>query len=176
MSSDPRSANRSAGTNRPASTVSRMPARPVLTLALTLPLLLAMLTAQAPAQRPAGPLTFTAVLNGGQETTGSVSNAFGVGFFTLERGTRMLCYAINYSDLGSDEIAAHFHGPAAPGEDAPVLIGIPEAGSPKDGCVGPLTPKQRTMLKRGQIYVNVHSENAPGGEIRGQVVLQKTVK
>lgn len=179
MSSDVGSANRSAARTWLATAIAAPRARRALALVLVSPLLLAVLTAQAPtpAQRPPGDMTFFAVLNGGQETGGSVSNAFGVGFFTFDRGTRMLCYAINYGDLSSGETGAHFHGPARPGEDAGVLLDISApVGSPKEGCVGPLTPKQRNMLRRGRMYVNVHSTTAPAGEIRGQVVLLNTVK
>jgi hypothetical protein len=45
-----------------------------------------------------------------------------------------------------------------------------EDPSPKTGCVGPLTGKQMSNLKKGLFYLNVHSEMFPAGEIRGQVL------
>jgi hypothetical protein len=59
---------------------------------------------------------------------------------------------------------------------AGVLFPIPEAGSPKNGCVGTLTRDLRKSLEKGMFYINVHSNAFPGGEIRGQVLQIKGVK
>lgn len=156
---------------------------PVLLLAAILPLSLVAASAQtpepaqAPAKGPGGDMVLFAVINGGQESAGGVSDAFGVGFFTFDSETAMLCYAINYTDLAAEEVGAHFHGPAQPGEDADVLFDISTpAGSPKEGCVGPLSNQERNFLKKGRLYVNVHSSLAPAGEIRGQLVQLKEAK
>ena len=95
----------------------------------------------------AAKLSFIAVLNSGQETLTPkpTSNAQGNALMTLDTATRMLCYAISYSDLDGTETAAHFHGPASAGVSASILFEITPAisplGSPKSGCVGPLKPK-----------------------------------
>lgn len=130
-----------------------------------------------PGVASAAGITFFAVLNSGQEmqTTKPTSNALGTALATLDIPTRMLCYAISYTALeGGAELAAHFHGPASAGQNAAVLFTIspsPSAlDSPKSGCVGPLTPKNVSDLKKGLFYINVHSTNFPDGEIRGQVL------
>lgn len=118
--------------------------------------------------------TFFAVLNGGQENPATTSNALGVALLTFNEETKMLCFSISYTDLGADEIAAHFHAPASPGENAGVTIPLSPApfdlGSPKNGCVGPLTDQQEDDLEDGLFYINIHSTEFPGGEIRGQVL------
>jgi CHRD domain-containing protein len=121
--------------------------------------------------------TFTAVLNSGQEPPPNTneSKALGVAFVTFNADTGELCFSISYEDfnLTSEETNAHFHAPAPPGVNAPVLVQLPTPGSPKNGCVTPpLTDEQRRDLFRGLWYINIHTANNPGGEIRGQVLPQ----
>jgi hypothetical protein len=112
---------------------------------------------------------FTSVLTSGQEVPVGTSAAMGLAFLTFEEKTRELTYSITYQGLSSAETAAHFHGPAAPGVDAGVLVGIDQTGAAKQGTVV-LTKEQAASLKKGLVYINIHSANFPGGEIRGQVL------
>lgn len=116
---------------------------------------------------------FTAVLNGAQETPPVASPSQGVAFLTLNKTISTLCYAISYSPLAGAEIHAHFHGPGSPGVAAGILHNISPSpsplGSPKNGCVV-LSKDQIKQLKKGLIYINIHSTAAPNGEIRGQVL------
>jgi len=99
---------------------------------------------------PAGPsaaetlVPFTAVLNGAQEIPPQPSPSQGVAQVLLVKETNMVCYRMSYSPLAGAEILAHFHGPAAPSQSAPVLVNISPSptpiGSPKHGCV----PSRRT--------------------------------
>jgi len=123
--------------------------------------------------------TFIAVLNSGQEIQDPKppSNALGTALLTLSTRTRLLCYSISYTALLGTETAAHFHAPGSAGQNADILFFIspPPAGpsplgSPKTGCVGPLTRKQMSNLQKGLFYINVHSETFPAGEMRGQVL------
>jgi hypothetical protein len=119
--------------------------------------------------------TFTAVLNSGQEPPPNTndSNAFGVAFVTFNAGTGELCFSISYRGLTSDETNAHFHAPAPPGMNAGVIVQLPTPGSPKNGCETPeLTEEQRRDLFQGLWYINIHTKNNTGGEIRGQVLPQ----
>lgn len=65
---------------------------------------------------------------------------------------------------------AHIHMAAA-GKNGGVIIPLKGAGDGKwtvpDGAK--LTEAQYQAFKAGELYVNVHSAMAPGGEIRGQL-------
>jgi hypothetical protein len=75
--------------------------------------------------------------------------------------------SLSLSNLTSPVTAVHIHGPAAPGAEAPVLFTLP-AGEFADFRLTP-TPEQLRMLGADQLYIDVHTQNNPGGEIRAQI-------
>jgi CHRD domain len=159
---------------------SRMKATQLLTVAATAILALAI---SAPPVSAETLVPFIALLNGGQENPPTSSNALGVAFMTFNNDTRELCYDISFTSLVSEERVAHFHAPAAPGENADVVFDIsPDPspfGSPKTGCVGPFNEDQSRDLRQGLFYINIHSQpplGFPSGEIRGQVLPVRGVR
>ena len=148
--------------------------RATLALSALLAATLLLALAAGPGQAQTFPLT--AVLTSGQEPppNTNTSKAFGVAFVTFNKDAGELCFSISYDEftLTSAETVAHFHAPAPPGVNAAVLIPLPP-GSPKNGCVTPnITKAQSHDLFRGFWYVNIHTANNPGGEIRGQLIPQ----
>ena len=121
-------------------------------------------TTGASAQIHIGPFP----IDGMQQVPSNQSPGTGIGDVTL-RQDGMLDFNISFQGLLGNEIAAHFHGPAMFGQNGPVVFGLP-LGSPKIGSVGPLDAQQQSDLLAGLWYVNIHSSQFPGGEIRGQVV------
>ena len=123
-----------------------------------------------PALSSAGVKNFMTVVNGAQETPANPSAALGNGILTYDTATKTLCYYVSYiGALGGGEVAAHIHGPAAPGVAAGVVLAFP-LGSPKTGCVvNPGAPFNKADLLKGLYYINIHSGGSPGGEIRGQI-------
>jgi hypothetical protein len=123
---------------------------------------------------------FIALLNAPQENPPRNSSAQGLAFVTLNTTNKQLCYAISYQGLTTAEILAHFHGPAAPGQNAGIVFDISPSpsplGSPKQGCVGPLNKQQMRDLRNGLYYINIHTTQFTGGEIRGQVLPQRGVR
>ena len=121
-------------------------------------------------------VTFTALLNGPQQSPPVNSPSQGVALVLLVKETNTVCYRISYSPLAGTELVAHFHGPAAPGENANILVNITPSpspvGSPKHGCVA-FTKDEVKMLSKGLLYINIHSTVAISGEIRGQVLPTK---
>ena len=88
---------------------------------------------------------------------------------TLNTKTGRVTYQITYSGLSGPVIGAHFHGPAAEGSEAPVLLPIP--GPYSSGMHGELKANAATekAMLRGMTYVNLHTQKYPMGEARAQV-------
>ncbi len=116
--------------------------------------------------------SYTATLSGSQETPPNGSPATGSATLTLD-GAKILSFNITYSGLIGTETAAHIHCCAPPGTAAGVLFPLP-AGNPKVGTVGPLTGTQEANLNAGLMYINIHTNSFPGGEIRGQIYSSPT--
>ena len=75
--------------------------------------------------------------------------------------------SLYFNGLTSPEIAAHIHGPAAAGSEAPVMFSLPNDQVANFPIT--LTVPQNNALGNGKLYVDVHTANFPGGEIRGQL-------
>ncbi len=117
---------------------------------------------------------FTAKLDGAQEVPSVATTATGTGTFTLNSTGTELAYHITFHGLSSNFAAAHFHNAPAgvvgnPPVRALVFNGNTASGSWKANDAEPLTPTLVNELLAGNIYVNVHSANFSGGEIRGQM-------
>ncbi|MBM4255668.1 MAG: CHRD domain-containing protein [Deltaproteobacteria bacterium] len=112
---------------------------------------------------------FTSNLNAGQEVPAGSSNGMGVAYLNID-GQDRLCVALTVQDLEGQIVAAHIHGPAAPGVNGPVIFDLKPNGSPINICVGPPTADQLRELRRGLWYLNVHTSEAAAGEIRGQIM------
>jgi hypothetical protein len=85
-------------------------------------------------------------------------------------GSRLF-YSITCSGLSSAPTAAHIHGPADPTIGAGVLVPITTPTGTNGTVSGSLTltPQNLAYLLAGQTYLNIHTINNPGGEIRGQI-------
>lgn len=107
-------------------------------------------------------------LTGAQEVPAVASAGTGTLDATFEKDTRRLAWTLTYSGLSGRATAAHFHGPAAAGQNAGVLVPFPNPASPISGETT-LTEAQASDLLAGRWYANVHTAAHPGGEIRAQV-------
>ena len=114
-------------------------------------------------------LRFTAALNGASEVPANTTSGTGQATATLDTTTKVFKYTVNFKDLTGPAVAAHFHGPAAAGANAPPVVPIANPSSPVSG-EATLTDAQIADLKAGKWYVNVHTKEHPPGEIRGQVM------
>ncbi|MGI0021132.1 MAG: CHRD domain-containing protein, partial [Nitrososphaera sp.] len=91
---------------------------------------------------------------------------------TFDSTSNELSWNIEFSGLTGNATAAHFHGPAAAGNNTGVQINIGEISglaSPMNGTAT-LSADQASQLLDGMMYINIHTEANPDGEIRGQVV------
>jgi hypothetical protein len=114
-------------------------------------------------------ITYKSVLNAQNQPTPNASKGTGTAEVTYDTASKVLSWTINFDGLTGPATMAHFHGPAAPGANAPValLIGL-NPTSPAKGTAT-LTDAQAVDLQGGRWYINIHTEANRGGEIRGQV-------
>ena len=120
------------------------------------------------------PSTFVASLDGAHEVPAHVTNGTGTGIVIVtDEATGAATVSLAFSGLTSNTIAAHIHGSAVPGVNAPILFPLPIPLGVTSGELNnfaiTLTPTQIVDLKAGLFYFNVHTVNNTGGEIRGQI-------
>jgi hypothetical protein len=114
--------------------------------------------------------TFSATLTAGEEVPPNDSAGTGTVEATFDTETNVLTWTIEYSGLTGEATAAHFHGPAAPGENAGPVVPIPDPLTSPISGTATLDDTQEADLLAGKWYFNVHTEQYPDGEIRGQVL------
>jgi hypothetical protein len=147
--------------------------RNVMAVLVGLFAVLALAAGSAGANSPAIPL------NAEQETTGSTST--GSGFFSYTIEGDQLCYTLEVRDLTMAPFAAHIHiGPR--NVAGPIEVGLttpPAATSTVTACITAVEGATGQALSTAELaaiaadptnyYVNVHTNNWPGGEVRGQL-------
>ena len=137
---------------------------PTKRLSRAVPLaLLFLASASLYAQQP-----MSITLKGDAEVPPVTTSATGTGQFTV-LPVRTVSGSIKTS--GMVPTMAHIHE-AAVGKNGPPIITLTKTGN--DGIVVPadarLTEAQYTSYVAGNLYVNVHSEQHPQGEIRAQLL------
>jgi len=112
-------------------------------------------------------LVFTAAPTGGEVVPPTASNGFSAGSFVIDREADTLTYRITVRNLTGTETATHLHGFAPAGQNAAELLTLP-LGKTKDG-VWTYPESMEEMLVSGEVYVDVHTDAYPAGELRGQL-------
>ncbi len=114
---------------------------------------------------------FTAEMDGTHEVPEVVTDGKGLGIFKYNREQSLLSFSILFRNLSSALTGVHIHNAAA-GTNGPVLFDLTPfvVGNRIDGEWEPGSDFRNALLN-GQLYVNIHTENHPGGEIRGQIFL-----
>lgn len=142
-------------------------------------------------------LVFTGTLTGSQEVPPTGSAGIGSALVTLDTATNLLTVNVSFAGLGSPTIASHIHCCTPPGANAIVATTVPTfPGFPLGVTTGTylmtfdltaastynpafITAHGGTVagamaafiagLESGQTYLNIHTTQFPGGEIRGQL-------
>ena len=121
---------------------------------------------------------WVATLVGANESPAVASPAIGQFDATLSQAQDNLTFTLTYSGLVGTMTQAHIHrgGPAVNG---PIIYWLAngDVASPIIACSDPtplgggcgFSSSDFTDLQAGNLYVNLHSSFAPGGEIRGQI-------
>ena len=118
-----------------------------------------------------------AYLEGRQEVPAVATSARGYARIFVNESTMQITYVVVFQNLSSAQTASHIHAPAPIGANAPVAINFGAVGGTSGTITGTaaITAAQLTQLRQNQGYVNVHSANFPGGEIRGQIGKKRPV-
>lgn len=117
--------------------------------------------------------TFNRTYSGTNEVPPNTSKATGTIMGAYDAAINRIFYAIQFSGLSANAVAAHFHAPAMPGENAAVTLG--HAGFPTGVTSGTyrktdvLSVTQEKNLLAGLMYSNIHTTALPGGELRAQI-------
>lgn len=130
--------------------------------------------------------TYTAFLTGNQEVPAVAASGAGEAIFTLNKEKTELAYKLIVAN--TDQIKfAHIHA-GAPGENGPPVAFLLEQQDPSTGLIngvlsegviksedliGPLAGKSLSdlvaLLESGNAYANIHTDEFPAGELRGQI-------
>lgn len=134
-------------------------------------------------------VAYVSALNGEQQVPPVKTDAYGTARFDLMNDGKTLHYVIRVYDL-NDVNMAHLHLAQAGSKGKPIAWLYPTAPPPKvkagvtngqlaegrltaGDLVGPMKGKSIADLvdemRHGNVYVNVHTKEHMGGEIRGQL-------
>jgi hypothetical protein len=129
---------------------------------------------------------YSTVLSGDQEVPPVDTQAAGIADFSPSNDGDSIDYTINADDIGG-VTAGHIHY-GIEGQNGPIAVTLFEFDSPQDevsesGTInpddlsGPLEGMQISDLvdafNDGNAYANIHTEQNPNGEIRGQIISEE---
>ncbi len=110
--------------------------------------------------------------------TAPASDGYGTVTALYDDATKILTYNVVWQlNEGSTVSNNHLHGPAGVGTAAGVAVSLPTLPATNSGRFGgtaTLSDTQETDLLAGNMYFNIHSTLAPGGELRGQMIQNPT--
>lgn len=119
---------------------------------------------------------FSANLTGDQEVPAVTTGGSGSGSFTLNAAKTSLTFSVTASGLSGSVTAAHFHSAPA-GVSGGVVFDVGSFVQESNGQVTingawNINATDLASLDAGEIYINIHTAQNPGGEIRGQLIAQ----
>ena len=125
--------------------------------------------------------TYVATMNGAGEFPAKA--VAGTGNATIVKKNGTYTYTITYTGMTGALTGAHIHGPAAAGANTVVIVPFATTGAGPSGTLtGTFTGTNTAtisadsldvLMRTGNAYVNLHTTDTPGGEIRGQLSQQQ---
>lgn len=123
-----------------------------------------------PDDRSGPPILFYADLWDGPQRLPTESPGTGRAEFILDRETLKLSWRVTFRDLTTDPVGLHIHGPVPAEGDAPAIFNLASEYpvSPVEG-EKILSLGEVAYLVQHLLFVNLHTEKYPQGELRGPV-------
>lgn len=123
-------------------------------------------------EAPATTHNLSAIINQAQEVPPTGSGGSGTAAVTYDDVTGQLSWNISWGGLTGPATGMHFHGNAPIGVNAGVQVDIGAISGLNSPSIGNtnITAVQGQNLLNGLWYINIHTGQFPGGEIRGQVL------
>lgn len=114
---------------------------------------------------------FLTELRGTKVVPPATTPARGLGIARIQQNVQIVSFYLAFEGLTSAETAAHLHAPATTSTNGPEVFTLPngEFTDAQFTLVGPVA----LDLREGRMYIDVHTQNNPNGEIRGQFPTQK---
>lgn len=107
-------------------------------------------------------------LSGSEEVPANNSTATGVFNGLYDKTTKKLSYTVSLDGITATAMHLHKGAVGANGDVVTEIIGM-------SGTTAALTAEQEADLLSGNLYLNVHSDAFPGGELRGQLITEEKV-
>lgn len=109
-------------------------------------------------------------VRGTQQVPTNNSTATGTIDAKFNKSTNVLSYTVTWNNLTGAHEGMHFHK-GARGANGGVVKNIQSSGSATGSITESWTVPDslQTTLEQNGLYINIHTDAYPGGEIRGQI-------
>lgn len=115
--------------------------------------------------------TYVAYMDNNQENPATSSTARGRGIVSVNAAGTQALVTMNWTGLTGNATAGHVHSGRSR-INGPVICDLTPGATASGAVVDRLcsfSPTQITALRQAQLYLNIHTNMFPGGEIRGQI-------
>ncbi len=135
-------------------------------LAISATVVMAPLASSAPSSKP-----LFATMTGAAEVPKADANGTGAATFLFVSPTR-ICYSLIVNSI-SKPVAAHIHS-GVRGQNGDVVVTLKQPSTGNGGVSAACVNSTRAIVSAikaspSKFYVNVHTQDFPGGAIRGQL-------
>ena len=142
----------------------------VLRIMMAVPVIGLGLVAAPAHAAPAAASPYHAVLSAAEEVPSpGPSGATGTAKVTIDAAAGTLCYDLAWAPSTLSPSAAHIHK-GAKGTSGPIVVLLNEPPQPKACVMAPSQVLQGIAADPSGYYVNIHTNDHPGGAVRGQLV------
>ena len=118
--------------------------------------------------------SLVATIDGAQANAGAGTGSPGNGSATMtyDDVSGVFAWDISWGGLLGTETVMHFHGPALPNQNAGVQVDFGAISGTTSPSIGStvISASQGADLLNDLWYINIHTDQFPSGEIRGQVL------